>query len=91
MSIHELARKAQELHEIRAMISELQKEASSIEDEFKAHMAAADTDTLTAGSFKLTWKIIESQRFDTSAFKEAMPELAARFMKGNVTRRFVIA
>ena len=36
MGINELASKAKDLHELRSMINELQAEADTIEDEFKA-------------------------------------------------------
>ena len=91
MSSNELATKAKDLHELRSMISELQAEADTIEAEFKAFMEAQGADTITAGAFRLTWKAVTSSRFDTTGFKSAMPELAARFMKQTTTRRFTIA
>ena len=91
MSINELAIKAKDLHELKSMINELQVEADTIEDAIKAHMEAQGADTMTAGSFKLTWKAVTSNRFDSSAFKAAMPDLAERFMKATMTRRFTIA
>ena len=91
MSINEVASKAKDLHELKAMIAELQAEADTLEDQIKAHMDAQGTDTLMAGPFRLSWKAITSSRFDTSAFKAAMPDLAERFMKATVTRRFTIA
>ena len=91
MGINELASKAKDLHELRSMINELQAEADTIEAEFKAFMEAQGADTITAGAFRLTYKAINSTRFDTTGFKSAMPELAARFMKQTTTRRFTIA
>ena len=91
MGINELASKAKDLHELRSMINELQAEADTIEDEFKALMEAQGADTITAGPFRLTWKAVMSSKFDTTGFKSAMPELAARFMKQTTTRRFTIA
>ncbi len=91
MIINELTNKAKDLHELRSMISELQSEAETIEDEIKAHMTAQGAETITAGSFRLTWKSITSLRFDASAFKKAMPDLAEHFMTSTITRRFTIA
>ena len=91
MGISELASKAKELHELRGMLEELQAEASSIEAEIKAHMEALGAEMITAGGFKFTWKAITSSRFDTSAFKKAMPDLAAAFTKQSTVRRFTIA
>jgi hypothetical protein len=39
----------------------------------------------------VTWKAITSSRFDSTAFKKAMPELAAQYMKPTTVKRFTIA
>ena len=51
------------------------------------HMA----DTLTGADYKITWKAVTSSRFDSTAFKNAMPELAERFTKSSTSRRFTVA
>ena len=50
-----------------------------------------DADTLTGIDYKITWKSVTSSRFDSTAFKKAMPELAERFTKSTTSRRFVVA
>ena len=90
MGINELGRKAKDLHALWAMIGELQEEVTALESEIKAYMEAQGTDTVVAGGFRLTWKSITSTRFDSAAFRKAMPELASRFMKDSVTKRFAI-
>lgn len=50
-----------------------------------------DTDTLTGIDYKITWKSVTSSRFDSTAFKKAMPELAERFTRSTTSRRFVVA
>ena len=89
MSINEIKSKAEELKELKAMREELDAEIAAIEDEIKMEMG--DKETLIAGCFKITWKAITSSRFDSTAFKKAMPELAAQFTKTTTTRRFTIA
>ena len=89
MSINEIKNKAEELKELKAMREELDAEIAAIEDEIKREMG--DKETLIAGAFKITWKAITSSRFDSTAFKKAMPELAAQFTKTTTTRRFTIA
>jgi len=60
-------------------------------DAIKAHMTAIDADTLTGADYKITWKTVTSSRFDSTAFKKAMPELAERFTKSTTSRRFIVA
>lgn len=88
MSNTEIQSKVNELRELRRMADEL---AGEIEDSIKAHMTAIDADTLTGTDYKITWKAVTSSRFDSTAFKKAMPELAERFTKSTTSRRFVVA
>lgn len=89
MSIHELEAKARELQELKRMREELDAEITSAEDAIKAHMS--DTESLTAGAFKISWKPVTSSRLDGTALKKALPEIAERFMKQTTTRRFTVA
>ena len=88
MSIHELAATATELMELKRMREELDAEISSLEDSIKAHMG--ETEQVTAGAFKITWKTVTGSRVDTTALKKAMPELAAQYTKTTTSRRFTI-
>lgn len=89
MSTVEIEIKAKELMELKRMREELEAEITAAEDAIKAVMG--DSETLTAGPFKITWKAVTSARLDTTALKKELPEIAARFMKSTTARRFVIA
>ena len=79
MSNTEIQSKVNELRELRRMADELAAEIESIQDAIKMHMTAIDADTLAGADYKITWKTVTSSRFDNTAFKKAMPELAERF------------
>lgn len=89
MSEKELTAKVKELREMQRMAEEAAAIAESLRDEIKAIMG--ESEELTAGEYKITWKNVKSSRFDSTAFKKAMPELAAAFTKESITRRFVVA
>lgn len=89
MSEKELCMKIQELREMQRMAEEAAAIAESLKDEIKAIMG--DSEELAAGGYRVTWKAVKSTRFDTAAFRKAMPEIAAAFTKESSTRRFVIA
>ena len=91
MSINEMDSKVKELRELRRMADELAAEIEAAQDAIKAHMTAIDADTLSGVDYKITWKSVTSSRFDSTAFKKAMPELAERFTKSTTSRRFVVA
>ena len=91
MSNTEIQSKVNELRELRRMADELAAEIEAAQDAIKAHMTAIDADTLTGIDYKITWKSVTSSRFDSTAFKKAMSEIAERFTKSITSRRFVVA
>ena len=91
MATNEIIRKLNELSELRRMADELNAEIEAIQDEIKAHMTAEETDTLTAGAFKVTWKAVTSTRIDTAALRKDLPEIWQEYGKTTTTRRFSVA
>lgn len=91
MSNTEILGKVHELRELRRMADELAAEIEAAQDAIKAHMTAIDADTLTGADYKIIWKSVTSSRFDSAAFKKAMPDLAERFTRSTTSRRFVVA
>lgn len=91
MSTNELTAKVRDLKELKAMMEELAADITAIEDDIKAEMTARNTDEMMIDVFKIRWTKVSSSRFDTTAFKKAMPELAEKFTKTTESRRFTIA
>ena len=91
MGTIELDSKIKELRELRRMAEELQAEIDGITDTIKAEMTARNVDTLTGADWKATWKPVTSSRIDTAAIKKELPDIAARYTKASVSRRFVLA
>ena len=89
MSTNELEMKIRELRQLQQLIEEAQAEAESIKDAIKAHMG--DSEELRAGEYKVTWKPVTSSRLDAAALRAALPEVAARFTRTSMTRRFTVA
>ena len=89
MSINEMEAKARELRQLQALIEEAQAEAEAIKDALKAAMG--DSESIQAGEYKITWKVVTTARIDTTALKKALPDVAERFTKETTTRRFCVA
>lgn len=87
MSINEIEAKARELRQLQKLIEEAQAEAEAIKDEIKAVMG--DSESITAGEYKITWKAVTTSRLDSTALKKAMPDVAERFT--TTSRRFIVA
>ena len=91
MATNEIISKLNELSELRRMADELNAEIEAIQDAIKAHMTEADTDTITAGACKVTWKAVTSTRIDTTALRKDLPEIWQEYGKTTTTRRFSVA
>ena len=89
MSNYSLEPKVRELVELKKFAEELAAEITTREDELKAIMG--DEEELFAGAYKVSWKNVVSNRFDSAKFKKSYPELAVAFTKLVTSRRFSIA
>lgn len=90
MSAQEVIKKVEELQELRRMQEELNAEIESLQDEIKAHMVERETDQLTAGAWKVSYKAVTSSRFDSARFKKEHADLAAAYTKTTTSRRFCV-
>lgn len=91
MSSIEITAKIAELKELEALIEEAKAEAESIRGEIKLEMVNRDTEELEVGAHIVRWTSVLSNRFDSTAFKKAMPELYKAYTKQTASRRFSIA
>lgn len=91
MSTKDLTSKVKELKELKMMVEELEAEISTIEDEIKAEMTARETNELMLDMFKISWKEVVSNRFDSKAFKATHAELYSQYTKQTTTKRFSVA
>ncbi len=91
MSTKDLTAKVRSLKELEALIAEAQAEAESIKDELKAEMINRNTEEMTVDVFKIRYKTVKSNRFDTNAFKSTHKELYNQYIKQTESRRFTVA
>lgn len=91
MSANEMITKIEALKEWEALLNEAQAEVEAIKDEIKREMDARDTEELEAGQYTVRYTSVLSQRFDTTAFKKALPEIYKAYLKQSASRRFSIA
>ena len=91
MSANEMITKIEKLKEWEALIAEAQAEAEAIKDEIKREMDTRNTEELEAGRYIVRYTSVLTQRFDTTAFKKALPEVYKGYLKQSASRRFTIA
>ena len=91
MSANEMITKIEALKEWEALLNEAQAEVENLKDEIKREMDARGTEELEAGQYIVRYTSVLSQRFDTTAFKKALPEVYKGYLKQSASRRFSIA
>ncbi len=91
MATNEMIKAIEALNEWEKIIADAQAEAEAIRDSIKAEMMEQDTEELTAGQYIVRWTSVLTNRFDTTAFKKALPEVYKSFTKQSASRRFTIS
>ena len=91
MTDRQIENRIKKLQEIEAQTAALEKEADAIRAEIKADMEAKGIDELQTKNFFIRWKEIISNRLDSKALKDQMPDVYRMFIKQNSSKRFTIA
>ena len=91
MSINELESKCRKLQELKDFETEVKAEIAAMENEIKTLMQEQNTEELTAGQYIIRWPVVLSTRFDTTAFKKALPDMYKAYTKQITSRRFTIS
>lgn len=91
MSINDLEAKVEALKEWEALADEAAKEIEALKDALKSELAARETEELQAGKYIIRWTSVLTQRFDSTAFKKALPDVYKAYIKQTASRRFTVA
>ena len=91
MSTIDLENKITKMQEWEALAEEAKAEAEALRDEIKAELSNRNAEEVTTGKYIVRWTSVLSQRFDSTAFKKAMPEVYKAFTKQVSSRRFSVS
>lgn len=91
MSTVEMVSKVEQLKELEALIREAEAEVEALKNEIKAEMTKRDTEEMNVGRYVVRWTNVISDRFDSTTFKKAMPQIYGMYVKRSESRRFSIS
>lgn len=91
MTTIEMKRKLHDLKELEALIAEARAEAEAIKDTIKAEMLTQGVDEMQVDVFKIRYKTVVSNRFDSKSFKADHADVYALYTKQTESRRFTVA
>ena len=79
-----------ELRNFENEIKQMQEFVDSLKDELKNEMTARGVDELDTGTFKMSYKEVVSNRFDSKAFQKDNEVIYKAYLKESVSKRFTI-
>lgn len=91
MSTCDLETKITKMQEYEALAEEAKAEAEALRDEIKAELTRRNAEEVTTEKYIVRWTSVLSQRFDSTAFKRAMPDVYKAFTKQVSSRRFSVS
>lgn len=87
-NLEELTEKVHRLKELMRQAEDINTTIDNIKNDIKAHMEKNDLTELVGEDWKVTWKSIDSMRFDQKSFSSKHPELFESFKVSSSSRRF---
>lgn len=90
MSSFELNEKVSDYFDIIAEIERLQAQSEAIKDVIKFVMVEKETEEITGSNWRATWHNTKTERIDTKALKEKLPEVFKEYSKTTMSTRFTL-
>ena len=90
MATNELLNKIEALNEWEQLMEEARSEAEALRDSIKQEMLNRNTDEMEVGQYIVRWTSVLTQRFDSTSFKKAMPDVYKAFITQSASRRLTI-
>lgn len=79
-----------EIRNFENEIKQMQEVVDSLKDELKNEMTARGVDELDTGTFKMSYKEVVSNRFDSKSFQKDNEIIYKAYLKESVSKRFTI-
>ena len=79
-----------EIRNFENEIKQMQEVVDSLKDELKNEMTARGVDELDTGTFKMSYKEVVSNRFDSKSFQKDNEVIYKAYLKESVSKRFTI-
>lgn len=90
LSERQIDNRIKKIEELKAQIESLEVELESLKDELKADLSNKELDELATSNYVVSYKLIESKRFDSKTFKEDHPDMYDIYSTTSSCRRFRI-
>ena len=87
----ELNAKVKELREYTRLKEDAEAQIDALKDEIKAEMVVRNTDMIVGDDWKVTYKSVKSNQFDSKQFKKDYADIYALYCNSKETRRFILA
>ena len=91
MASNEIVALVEKYNEWKELEAQAKAEREALEAQIKAEMEERGTEELSVGRFIIRFTSVLSNRFDTTAFKKAFPDVYKAFTKAVASKRFTVS
>ena len=91
MSTVEITSKIEELKELEELIKEAEAEIEALKEQIKEEMTKQGKEEMEVGKYIVRWTRVLTNRFDSTKFKEVLPDVYKAYTKQVASRRFSIS
>ena len=91
MTDRQIDNRIMKLRNYESQIELLEREAERIKSELKAELENAGQDERKTSKYTVRWKEIISTRLDSTALKQALPDVFKAYSKQSISKRFTVA
>ena len=88
MTERQIINRAKKIKALEEQKKAIEQQIDSLKAEIQEEMK--DQEVLEAGDYTIRWTTVNSERFDSKAFKAAHKELFSEYVKTITTRRFQV-
>ena len=82
--------RVKKIQELEAQAKMIQAQADALKNELKNELESLETEELVTPHFTIRWKVIVSNRLDTTLLKTDLPDIYKKFLRECVSKRFTI-
>lgn len=90
MTDRQLNNRVQKIKEAEAKIKELEAQINTLKGEIQSYLTEANVDEHNTGDWMIRWKLVTSNRLDSTALKTALPDVYKTYTKPSSSKRFTI-
>lgn len=76
--------------QLQGLIDKMETEKKTIDQKIKKFLGERDAETAENADYRISWKLVNSNRLDEKMLKEEQPEIYEKYLRNTQSRRFLV-